>query len=74
VVSDPVLGKVIVEFSQKYISVYLCEGDGTIKDADHFKWPVRLEVKDTRQEVRDCYHLLYDFSNKSVNPESASDG
>ncbi len=73
-VSDPVLGKVIVEFSQKYISVYLCEGDGTIKDADHFKWPVRLEVKDTRQEVRDCYHLLYDFSNNSVNPESASDG
>ena len=73
-VSDPVLGKVIVEFSQKYISVYLCEGDGTIKDADHFKWPVRLEVKDTRQEVRDCYHWLYDFANRAVNSETASEG
>lgn len=73
-VSDPVLGKVVIDFSQKYISVYLCEGDGTIKDADHFRWPVRLEVKDTRQETRDCYHWLYDWANRIVNSETASDG
>lgn len=73
-VSDPVLGKVVIDFSQKYISIYLCEGDGTIKDADHFRWPARLEVKDTRQETRDCYHWLYDWANRTVNSETASDG
>jgi hypothetical protein len=74
VVSDPVLGKVVIDFSQKYISIYLCEGDGAIKDSDHFRWPVRLDVKDTRQETRDCYHWLYDWANRAVNSDSASGG
>lgn len=72
--SDPVLGKIVVEFSQKYISVYLCEGDGAIKDCDHFRWPVRLEVKEARQETKDCFHWLYDWANRAVNSNAASDG
>ena len=65
--ADPILGKVVVDFSQKYVSVYLCEGDGTVKDADHFRWPERLEVKDARQEVRDAFHWFYDHCNDAVN-------
>jgi hypothetical protein len=65
--SDPILGKIVVDFSQKYISVYLCEGDGTVKDGDHFRWPYRLDVKDARQEVKDCFDWFYDFCNDTVN-------
>ena len=65
--SDPILGKIVVDFSQKYISVYLCEGDGTVKDGDHFRWPYRLDVKEARQETRDCFDWFYDFCNDTVN-------
>lgn len=61
------LGKVVIDISQKYISVYLCEGDGTVKDSDHFRWPIRLDVKDARQEVRDCFSWFYDYCNDVVN-------
>lgn len=72
--SDPVVGKIVIDFSKKYVSIYLCEGDGVIKDYDHFRFPYRLEMKEARQETRDCYHWLYDWANRVVNSESASDG
>jgi hypothetical protein len=72
--SDPVVGKIVIDFSKKYVSIYLCEGDGQIKDYDHFRFPCRLEMKEARQETRDCYDLIYDWANRAVNPETASDG
>jgi len=68
-ISDPIVGKVVLDFSRKYVSIYLCEGDGTIKDCDHFKYPFRLEMKDARQETKDCFDFLYDWANKTVNPD-----
>jgi hypothetical protein len=38
-----------------------------VKDADHFKWPFRLEVKEARQEVRDTFDFFYDYCNESIN-------
>lgn len=66
---DPIVGKVVLDFSRKYVSIYLCEGDGTIKDFDHFKYPFRLEYKDARQETKDCFDFLYDWCNDTVNME-----
>lgn len=67
--NDPVVGKVVIDFSRKYCSIYLCEGDGTIKDYDHFRYPFRLEYKDARQEVKDCFDFMYDWANETVNPD-----
>lgn len=66
---DPVVGKVVIDFSRKYVSIYLCEGDGTIKDFDHFRYPFRLEYKDARRETKDCFDFLYDWANDTVNPD-----
>jgi hypothetical protein len=66
---DPVVGKVVVDFSRKYISIYLCEGDGTIKDYDHFRYPFRLDYKDARQETKDAFDFLYQWANESVNAD-----
>lgn len=59
---DPVLGKVVIDFSRKYVSIYLCEGDGSIKDFEHVKWPVRLAVKEARQETRDAFDFMYQWA------------
>lgn len=60
--SDPVLGKVVIDFSRKYVSVYLCEGDGTIKDFDHVRWPERLETREARQACKDCFDFMYQWA------------
>jgi hypothetical protein len=67
--ADPVLGKIVLDFSRKYVSVYLCEGSGAIKDFDHFKYPFRLDTKDARGECRDTYDWLYQYLNDSINAE-----
>jgi hypothetical protein len=64
---DPVVGKVVIDFSRKYVSIYLCEGDGTIKDFDHFRYPFRLEYKDARQETKDAFDFVYQWANESIN-------
>lgn len=64
---DPVVGKVVIDFSRKYVSIYLCEGDGTIKDFDHFRYPFRLEYKEARQETKDAFDFVYQWANESIN-------
>lgn len=64
---DPVIGKVVIDFSRKYVSIYLCEGDGTIKDFDHFRYPFRLEYKDARQETKDAFDFVYQWANETIN-------
>ena len=60
--ADPVLGKVVIDVSRKYLSIYLCEGDGAIKDFEHVKWSDRLEVKDARAEARNCFDFMYQWA------------
>lgn len=62
VLQDPIVGKVVIDFSRKYVSIYLCEGDGTIKDFDHVRWPFRLDNKDARQECRDMFDFVYQWA------------
>jgi hypothetical protein len=64
---DPVVGKVVIDFSRKYVSIYLCEGDGTIKDFDHFRYPFRLEYKEARQETKDAFDFVYQWANETIN-------
>jgi hypothetical protein len=64
--SDPVLGKVVIDFSRKYVSIYLCEGDGTIKDFDHVKWPFRLETREARQECKEAFDFMYQWALDSL--------
>ena len=59
---DPVVGKIVIDFSRKYVSIYLCEGDGTIKDFDHVRWPIRLDLKDARTECLDIFHRVYQWA------------
>lgn len=64
---DPIVGKVVIDFSRKYVSVYFCDGDGSIRDFDHFRYPFLLDRKDAVDECRDTYHFLYQYLNDSMN-------
>jgi hypothetical protein len=71
--SDPILGKVVLDFSRKYVSIYLCEGDGTIKDFEHVQWPYRLDAKDTRQECRDAFDFMYQWAIDNLLQEDGEE-
>ena len=70
---DPILGKIVIDFSRKYVSLYLCEGDGVIKDFDHFRYPFRLDAKDAKDETTDTFHFLFQYLNDSINSELQED-
>ena len=70
---DPIVGKIVIDFSRKYVSLYLCEGDGVIKDFDHFRYPFRLDTKDAKDETVDTFHFLFQYLNESMNPELQED-
>lgn len=69
-----VIAKVVVDISQKYFSVYLCDKNGVVQDSDHFRWPYRLEVKDARQEAKDAFSMLYDWANQTMNADELQEG
>jgi len=72
--TDPVLGKVVIDFSRKYLSIYLCDGDGAIKDFEHVKWPVRLDVKEARRETRDCFDFMYQWALDNLLEDDLQEG
>lgn len=68
---DPVVGKVVIDVSRKYLSIYFCDGDGAVLDSDHFRFPWQQNVRDAQRETRDLYHRVFDWGNWVIN--SASD-
>ena len=75
---NPIEGKIVIDVSRKYVSVYRCDGDGRIVDEDHFGYPFRLDRSDAISEVVDIYAFIYDWLNDTINggydDESARDG
>lgn len=64
---NPVEGKIVVEVSRKYVSVFRCDSNGGVLDYDHFAFPFRLDRQDAVAEVTDLYSMLYDWLNDTIN-------
>ncbi len=64
---NPIEGKIVIDVSRKYASIYRCDGNGKILDEDHFAFPYRLEPRAAVSEVVDAYAAIYDWLNISVN-------
>ena len=74
---NPVEGKIVVDVSRKYVSIFRCDGDGKVVDEDHFAHPFRLDRQDAVSEVVDLYAMVYDWLNDTINgwgDDSARDG
>jgi hypothetical protein len=67
VVSNPIEGRVVIDVSRKYVSVYRCDGTGKVTDEDHFAFAFRLDRQDALAEVSDLYAFIYDWLNDTMN-------
>ena len=68
---NPVEGKVVIDVSRKYVSIFRCDGTGAVLDSDHFAFPYRLERKEAVGQTVDVYSILYDWLNRELNGDSA---
>jgi len=66
-VVNPVEGKIVIDVSRKYVSIFRCDGEGRVVDEDHFAHPFRLDRQDAIGEVVDLYAFIYDWLNDTVN-------
>lgn len=64
---NPVEGKIVIEFSRKYASVFRCDGTGAVLDYDHFAYGTRLGRSEATSETVDLYARLYDHLNDRIN-------
>ena len=64
---NPVEGKIVVDVSRKYVSIFRCDGTGAVLDSDHFSFGFRLDRQDAVAEVVDLYSMLYDWLNDTIN-------
>ena len=68
---NPVEGKIVIDVSRKYVSIFRCDGTGAVLDSDHFAYPYRLDRKDAISQSVDVYAILYDWLNRQLNGDSA---
>ena len=62
------VARLVIEFSQRYIWLTLqgLEEKRTI-DSERFRYPFDLESDHAEEEARDCFAMLYDYCNESLN-------
>ena len=64
---NPVEGKIVIDVSRKYVSIFRCDGEGKVVDEDHFAHMFRLDRQDAVSEVLDLYSFVYDWLNDTMN-------
>lgn len=64
---EDVLRRIVIEYGQMYVYLYMTDGNGKILDEEVFKQPFRLDRKDAAEEAKDTYDNTYDWLNDVVN-------
>jgi hypothetical protein len=64
---EDVLRRIVIEYGQIYVYVYMTDGNGKVLDEEVFKQPWRLERKDALEEAKDTYDTVFDWVNEIVN-------
>ena len=64
---EDVLRRIVVEYGQQYVYLYITDGNGKLLDEEVFKQPWRLDRKDAFEEAQDTYDNTFDWLNDVVN-------
>ena len=64
---EDVLRRIVVEYGQQYVYLYITDGNGKLLDEEVFKQPWRLDRKDAFEEAKDTYDNTFDWLNDVVN-------
>jgi len=71
---DEVVRRIVAEYGQLYVYLYVTDGNGKVLEDDRFKQPFRLDKRDTVEEAQEFFDRAYDWVNETINWPSASDG
>jgi len=71
---DEVVRRIVAEYGQRYVYLYVTDGNGKVLEDDRFTQPYRLDRKDAIDEAKEFFDRAYDWANDTINYPSASDG
>ena len=72
--ADSVERRIVVEYGRQYAYLYLTDGNGRVIDDESFKQPYRLERKESHEEAKDAYDVIFDWMNDTINYPTAGLG
>ena len=64
---EDVIRRIVIEYGQMYVYLYMTDGTGRLIDEEVFKQPLKLERKDAYEEAKDTYDNTFDWLNDIVN-------
>jgi hypothetical protein len=64
---EDVLRRIVVEYGQLYVYVYMTDGNGKVLEEEVFKQAWKLDRKDAFSEAKDTYDTIFDWVNEIVN-------
>lgn len=64
---EDVLRRIVCEYGQQYVYLYITDGNGKLIDEEVFKQPWKLDRKDAYEEAKDTYDNTFDWLNDVVN-------
>ena len=64
---EDVLRRIVVEYGQLYVYVYMTDGNGQVLEEEVFKQAWKLDRKDAFSEAKDTYDTIFDWVNEIVN-------
>ena len=71
---DEVVRRIVCEYGQRYVYLYVTDGNGKVLEDDRFTQPYRLDRRDAIDEAKEFFDRAYDWANETINYPSASDG
>ena len=73
---DYVERRIIIEYGRQYAYVYMTTGEGKMIPGreESFKQPFKMDLKETRDEAEDAWHIIYDWMNDTINFPTAGNG
>lgn len=64
---EDVIRRIVIEYGQMYVYLYITDGNGKLIDEEVFTQPFRLDRKDAYEEAKDTYDNVFDWLNDIVN-------
>jgi len=68
------VAKIVVDVGKRYVVVFLCDGNGVVRDEERFRFGVELERPESWEFARTVFDMAYQMAQDEVEPPSASEG
>ena len=63
---DRILRRIVIEYGREYAYAYWTDTAGKIIDEEVWKQPFKLDVKDSLDEAKDCWDIVYSHLQDTI--------